>query len=213
MKKTFLAIALFCAFTLSSCDIDRLKDLLSGSATVVIGDKSEEYTSSIVVISNIDTLPFVLGMATTMDIDKLLEADSLEDINTPSLFVYRIADTLNIGKIYSIDIELTEEDIEGFDVESLVNGKFANEHIVGVAKNDSLFYIMNKGTITLTGTDQKKLSGVFSGSAYVINSNANPKISEEQVSLNGEFTSRISPIMEWLMELQAEENDELAERK
>jgi hypothetical protein len=212
MKKSFISIALFiCAFIMSSCDENFLRELLTGSATTIIGENEpDEYTSSIVLFGNVDSLPFALGLATTMDVEQLMNLHGPEDISFP-LMTYRISDSVHVGQTFYIDNELTEEDLEEFNYEWLINGKFADKNFVGVAESDTLFYIMQSGEITVTSKNNSKMLGTFSGNAYVINLNADPMLSEEQVSLVGEFTSRIAPTMDWLMLLQSQQ--ELAEAK
>lgn len=210
MKKTFIAIALFiCAIMMSSCDENFLRELLTGSATTVIGDNEpDEYTSSIVLFGDVDSLPFALGLATTMDVEQLMNLHGPEDITFP-LMTYRIVDSVHAGQTFNINYELTDEDLEDFNYEWLINGKFADKNFVGVAKSETLFYLMNSGEITVTSKSSSKMVGTFSGSAYVINLEADPMISEEVVPITGEFTSRIAPIMNWLELLQ--EQDVLAE--
>lgn len=206
MKKTFIAIALFiCAIMISSCDGNFLRELLTGSATTVIGDNEpDEYTSSIVLFGDVDSLPFALGLATTMDVEQLMNLHGPEDISFP-LMTYRIVDSVHPGQTFYVDYELAEEDLNDFNYEWLINGKFADKNFVGVAKSETLFYLMNSGEITVTSKSSSKMAGTFTGSAYVIDLEADPIISEEEVPITGEFTSRIAPIMNWLELLQEQE--------
>ena len=61
---------------------------------------------------------------------------------------------------------------------------------------------MSTGNIHLKKVNHNKVVGDFSGSAYVIDIEAEPKLSEEQVSFSGDFKSRVIPVMDWLVRLQ-----------
>lgn len=210
MKKTIFTIFVaICAVFFSSCDNDFFRELLSGNARTTIGENEpEDYTSSIVMFSNVDTMPFTLCLSMNMDVNQLLNLHGPEDIIFP-LMAYRLMDTLYEGQTITFDNVLTEEDLEGFDFEWLINGKFADKHIIGIAESDSLFYIMGTGSVNISSKSSSKLTGTFTGSAYVIDLGATPILSEERVSMSGEFTSRVAPVMKWLMKMQ--DHQEVAE--
>ncbi len=215
MKKTFITIVLFaCVALFCSCGdnfMQGLFELISGNATSTIGDnETDEYTSCIVMVSDVDTMPFALGLAMSIDVENLTNLKGPEDLSFP-FFAFRVVDTLQAGETYSVNNVLTEEDLENFDYQWLINGKFANNHIVGVAESDSVFYIMSTGTVNITNRTDKKVEGNYAGMAYVINLKATPILSDEQVTFSGSFSSRVTPMMRWLMQLQEQQQPEVAE--
>ena len=215
MKKTFVtAILVACATLFSSCGdnfMQGLFELISGNATSTIGDnETYEYTSCIVMVSDLDTMPFTLGLAMSINVENLTSLKGPEDLSYPFL-VFRVADTLQTEETYTVNNILTEEDLENFDYQWLINGRFANDHIVGVAESDSVFYIMSTGTINIAKKTDTKVEGSYAGMAYVINRNAVPMLSSEQVAFSGTFTSRATPMMSWLMLLQEQWQQEVAE--
>jgi len=194
---------LFC-----SCSDEFLEDVIdvvSGNAeTTIEGEGDDEYTSSIVMFNESGTSPCAIGLSTTIDIDDLMNMGDVSSVPFPFMCYRVVGNNLSSGDHFTVNNVLTEEDLVDFDYESLLNGKFANNHIVGVAVDTTKFYVMSTGTINLSKVTKTKVLGSFSGKAYVINLNASPMLSEELVDFSGEFKSRAIPMMGWLLNLQEE---------
>lgn len=207
MRNFFIVVAaLVGMFFVVSCSGNFVQDvfnLVDGHATSTIGEEgTRDYSSSVAMYYDETDNPCVIGLATSMDVDELMNASSIEDLEFPFL-AYRVAGSnLTSGSQFSVNNVLTEEDVENFDYKSLINGDFAGNHVVGVAVSPTKFYIMNTGNIKLTKVKSNKVVGEFSGNAYEIDTEATPKLSEKTVSLSGDFKSRVIPMMEWLRNLQ-----------
>lgn len=218
MKKIFATLAILSSVVLfSSCTDDFMQevfDLVSGNATTTITDNdssnTDEYTSSIVMFNKKESNPYAIGLSTSIDINELMNMDDVDDLEFPFL-CYRFTGNLRSGQTLSVNNVLTNEDVEDFDYHWLLNGKFSTNHVVGIAVSASKFYIMSNGTINLNKVTKNKVTGTFSGSAYVLDLNAAPKLSDEQVSISGNFKSRVTPMMGWLEKLQEEAEAEVAE--
>lgn len=215
MRKVCSFIAIIaCAIICCSCGDDFLQglfELVSGNATSSInGEKGDEYTSSIAMFQDASN-PAVLGLSMSIDVEDLMNLSNVDDMEFPFLS-YRITGNVASNKQYYVKNELTEADLENFDYKWLINGKFADNNIVSVAVSDRKFYIMSSGTIDVKKVSKTKVKGSYSGIAYFIDLDATPMLSDELVTLSGEFTSRVIPMMKWLQELQAEddEDDEIA---
>ena len=214
MRKAFISFAvIICAALFCSCSdnfIQNMFELISGKATTTINnEKSAEYTSSIVMFEENPT-PYALGLSMSIEVEYLMNLSGVEDLSFPFL-AYRLNGDIKSGQTLDVNNVLTEEDLENFDYQWLLNGKFADNHVVAIAESDTKFYIMSNGTIDIAKVTKTKVKGSFTGTAYVIDLNATPMLAEEQVSINDTFTSRVAPIMKWLLDLQEETGDELAE--
>lgn len=205
MKKIVLAVlAISATLLFTSCGSfwDDLFGKVTGTASVTVNGETSEYSSSIVMNGTNDSVPFCVGMAMNMSIDDLMEIENEEQITYP-IFCYRFASAnLKSGATLTAENVVTEEDLADIRYTDMISGKFSNNQMVGVAVNDTLFYVMSTGTITLDKVSKSKVTGSFSGSAYVINRNAEPKLSEEQVSISGSFVSRVVPMKAWIKNLQ-----------
>jgi len=208
MKKMIVSATLFVglAIVVISCSGNFMQDvfnLVSGRATCTIdGEGTREYESSVVMYYNETESPCAIGLATSMDVDALQSVSDENDLEFPFL-VYRIVGSnLSEGNSFTVNNVLTEEDVADFDYKSLINGEFVGNQLVGVAVSPTKFYIMNSGTINLTKVKSKKILGNFSGTAYVIDTEATPKLSDKTVSLSGDFKSKVIPMMGWLSNLQ-----------
>ena len=215
MKKIFLVVALFASAALfCSCGDNLLQgmfELVSGNATSTVGGEgSEEYTSSIVMLDEDAPTPFAIGLAMSMEVDDLLNIGSVDDLKFPFMAYRLVGRTLSSGDKLTVNNYLTNEDLVDFDYKCLLNGKFADNHVVGIAVSPTKFYVMSTGTIKLSKVTKTKIVGSYSGRAYVIDTEATPMLSEEQVDMSGEFKSRVTPMMGWLKNLQ---EDALAEAK
>ena len=215
MKKIFLAVALFVGATVfCSCGDNFLQgmfELVSGNATSSVGGgATEEYTSSIVMLDEDAPSPFAIGMAMSMDVNDLLSLGSVEDLEFPFMAYRLVGRTFSSGDKITVNNYLTEADLVDFDYKCLLNGKFAGNHVVGIAVSPTKFYVMSTGSIKLTKVTKTKSVGSYSGRAYVIDLDATPMLAEEQVDMSGEFKSRVTPMMGWLKNLQ---DQALAEAK
>lgn len=220
MKKIFATLAILASVVLfSSCTDDFMEeifDLVSGNATTTVTDNdssdTDEYTSSIVMFNKKESNPYAIGLSMSIDINDLMNLKDADDIKFPFL-CYRFTGNIRSNQTLKVNNILTNEDVEDFDYHWLLNGKFSTNHIVGIAVSDTKFYIMSKGNVSLNKVSKTKVTGSFSGSAYVLDLNATPKLSEEQVTISGTFKSRVTSMMSWLEKLQeeADESEEIAE--
>ena len=209
MKKTLLPLVLLTlALLFTSCDngINGLLELFTGDATSVINGGSEDkYTSSIIMYNDEDNPSYAIGLATAMDVTELMHISGVKDLEFPFL-TYRLThNNLSANTRLEVDNTLTNEDLVDFDYKSLLNGKFAENQVVGIAKTPTLFYVMKSGSITITKVKDTKVEGNYSGDAYVIDLEAEPMLSEQLVPINGSFSSKVIPMMDWLLQLQEEE--------
>lgn len=206
MKKLFLVVAVFAgALLFSSCGDDPLQEmfeLVSGKSSVTVGDDySDEFSTSIAMFGEAET-PYVLGMSMEVDVNKLIASGSVEEIDYPFMCYRFVGDNLKKGATLTVNNVLTDEDLVNFDYRSLLNGQFANNQVVCYAISPSEFYVMKTGSIHLTKVNKSKVVGSFEGTAYFINTEATPVLSETLVDISGSFKSRVVPMMKWLKDLQ-----------
>ena len=72
--------------------------------------------------------------------------------------------------------------------------------------NCNQYFLMESGSITITKVKDTKVEGNYSGDAYVIDLEAEPMLSDQLVPISGSFSSKVIPMMGWLLKLQEEEN-------
>lgn len=210
MRKIFLPIAiLVCALFLSSCGDNLLQDMfemVSGNATATVnGVETEEFSSSIAMFENKKADPVLTSLSMNIDIDVLMNLSSEGEISFPFLGYRLVGNNLTSNVTLKVDNTLTDEDMVDFDYTSLIDGKFAENQVIGLALSKTQFYVMKTGDVKLSKVSNKKVSGSYSGTAYFIDLEADPVLAEEEVPFEGTFTSRIIPLMNWLRELQNEE--------
>lgn len=206
MKKIILAVlAISATFLFTSCSDfwDDLFGNIKGNATSIIDNGGEEeYASSIVMKGTNASVPFYVGMAMNMDVSELMKIENEDQISYP-IFCYRLSgNNLKSGTTLTVDNVLTEEDLADFRYTDMIGGKFAESQVIGIAESDTKFYVMSSGTIKLDKVKKTKVSGSYRGTAYVIDRNAEPMLSEEQVAISGTFVSRVVPMMAWVKRLQ-----------
>lgn len=206
MKKIILAVlAISATFLFTSCSDfwDDLFGNIKGNATSIIDNGGEEeYASSIVMKGTNASVPFYVGMAMNMDVSELMKIENEDQISYP-IFCYRLSgNNLKSGTTLTVDNVLTEEDLADFRYMDMIGGKFAESQVIGIAESDTKFYVMSSGTIKLDKVKKTKVSGSYRGTAYVIDRNAEPMLSEEQVAISGTFVSRVVPMMAWVKRLQ-----------
>ena len=208
MKKIILSATLFVgmAVLLTACTGDFMQDvfnLISGHASSTVkGNETEEYDSSIAMNLTEIEHPCTMGLSMSMDVDDLMNISGVEDLNFPFMAYRLVGTNFSSGSDLTVNNVLTEEDLEDFDYRSLINGRFAENNVVAVAVSPTQYYVMSTGNIHLKKVKDKKIIGDFSGMAYYIDIEAEPKLSEEQVSFSGDFKSRVIPVMNWLVNLQ-----------
>lgn len=212
MKKIFLIIAVsVTAVLFSSCGDNFAQDvfdLVSGKASITTGDgNSDAFPSSIAMFDNDASTPYVLGMSMEIDINQLISTGSVEEVDYPFMCYRLVGDDIQSGTTLTVNNVLTNEDLDNFDYRSLLNGEFANNQVIGYAFSPTIFYVMSTGNIHLTKVNKRKVVGSFEGTAYVINTDATPMLSENLVSISGSFKSRVIPMMRWLLDLQAQTDE------
>ena len=219
MKKLFLTMAVIAgAMFFASCEEEAVQDLvteITGKATCRIGGGSgggdtqlEQVSfSSSMAMSKEDADKanlYTIGLAMDMTINQLLHLDDSTSLIFPML-AYRFTGKVNAGDVLQVNNALSPADTLDFDYRSLIDGKFAGRHLVGVAMSKSKFYLMKSGTITITETNENKIVGEFDGRAYTIDLNANPKVDfEEYVDFAGTFQSRWTTMLGWIINMQNE---------
>ena len=206
MKKIVLVVLEISATLLFTSCSDFWDDLfgnITGSATSIVNNGSEtEYVSSIVMKGTNSSVPFYVGMAMDMEISELMKIENEDQITYP-VFCYRVTgNNLKSGVTLNVNNVLTEEDLVDFRYTDMISGKFAENQVAGIAESDTKFYVMSSGTIKLDKVKRSKVSGSYRGRAYVIDRNAEPMLSEEQVTISGTFVSRVVPMMAWVKRLQ-----------
>ncbi|MBR0078478.1 MAG: hypothetical protein IJP72_08795 [Bacteroidales bacterium] len=206
MKKIVLAIlAISATFFFVSCSdfFDDLFGNVKGEATAVInGGTESKFASSIVMQGTNDSVPFYVGLAMNMDVKDLMKIENENQVEYP-VFCYRFSgNDIKSGVTLTANNTLTEEDLVDFRYTDMISGKFANNQVIGIAESDTKFYVMSSGTIQIDNVKKNKITGSYSGNAYVIDRNAEPMLSEEQVTISGTFVSRIVPMMAWINGLQ-----------
>lgn len=206
MKKIVLAVlAISATFLFVSCSdfFDDLFGNVKGEATVIINSGAEsKFSSSIVMQGTNDSVPFYVGLAMNMDVKELMKIENADQVEYP-VFCYRFSgNDIKSGATLTANNTLTEEDLVDFRYTDMISGKFADSQVIGIAESDTKFYVMSSGTIQIDNVKKNKISGSYSGSAYVIDRNATPMLSEEQVTISGTFVSRVVPMMTWINRLQ-----------
>lgn len=204
MKKFFLAVlAISAIFLFSACDLwEDTFGRISGTATTNVNGVESEYVSSIVMFDKKATPQYAVGLGSVMTVGEMLDLESENDIVYP-IFCYRFTgDNIKSGATLTANNVLTEEDLVDFDYTSIINGKFSDNQIIGIAESDTKFYIMSSGTIKLDKVKKQKVSGSYTGMAYVIDRNSETMISEELVPMSGTFVSRVTPMMPWVERIQ-----------
>ena len=210
MKKIFLFVAVLAGMTVfTSCEnmFNNIIDKITGNASSIIGSGDtaveQEYTASIIMFEKNADPQYAVGLSMVMDIEELLNIDELEDLQYPFLVYRVVGNKIKKGSTFTVNNTLTEEDLKDFDYESLISGQFSENNLVGIAVNTHEFYIMNTGTISLSKVTSSKVVGSFTGSAYKIDlDNEHQMISPELVPMSGNFTSRVTNLLKWLMDLQ-----------
>ena len=205
MKKIVLVVfAISATFLFTSCGEfwENMFGRITGNAVATIEGETTDLSSSIAMFDKKATPKYVVGLATVMDIDDLIKIDSEDDIEYPVLCYRLTGDNIKSGATLTANNVLTEEDLADFDYTSIINGEFSDNQIVGIAVSDSKFYVMSTGTIKLDRVRPTKITGYYSGNAYVIDRNADPMLSEEQVVISGTFLSRVVPLKAWVSRLQ-----------
>lgn len=205
MKKIVLVVfAISATFLFTSCGEfwENMFGRITGNAVATIGEETTDFSSSIVMFDKKASPKYAVGLATVMDVDDLIKLKSENDIEYPVLCYRFTGNNIKSGATLTANNVLTEEDLADFDYTSIINGEFSDNQIVGIAVSDSKFYVMSTGTIKLDRVRPTKVTGYYSGSAYVIDRNADPMISEEQVFISGTFLSRVVPLKAWISRLQ-----------
>ena len=209
MKKALLLTTLlFFSALFISCDngINGLLELFTGNATSVINGGSEDnYTSSIIMFNDNDDPAYAIGLATTMEATRLIHLSGTDELVFPFLSYRLVHDNLSANTRLEISTPLTNEEIASLDYRGLLDGSFSQSHLLCVAKSPTLFYIMRSGTITITKVKETKVEGNYSGMAYVVNLENDPALSDELVTISGSFSSKVIPMMDWILTLQNEE--------
>ena len=205
MKKIVLTVLAFsAAFLFTSCNSlwEDTFGRISGSAIVNVGGGKSEFVSSIVMFDKEATPEYAVGLGSVMTVGELMDIESENDVVYP-VFCYRFTgNNIKSGEVLTANNVLTEEDLADFDYTSVINGKFSDNQIIGYAESDTKFYIMSTGTIKLDKVKKAKVTGSFTGYAYVIDRNNTPMLAEEQVEFNGTFVSRVTPLMPWVDRIQ-----------
>lgn len=199
----------------TSCEnmFDNIIDKLTGHANAIVGGSGgsdsfdQEYTSSIVMFDKEANPQYAVGLSMTMDIDDLLSIDDVEDLQFPFLVYRVVGDNIKSGSSFTVDNTLTEADLKDFDYQDLISGDFSENNLVGIAVSPSKFYIMKSGTVSLSKVSKTKMVGSFTGEAYVIDLDADPMLEPELVPMSGNFTSRITDLMKWLIKIQEKKGE------
>ncbi len=216
MKKVFAFMAVLAGIVLfTSCEnmFDNIIDKLTGHANAIVGGSGgsdsfdQEYTSSIVMFDKEANPQYAVGLSMTMDIDDLLSIDDVEDLQFPFLVYRVVGDNIKSGSSFTVDNTLTEADLKDFDYQDLISGDFSENNLVGIAVSPSKFYIMKSGTVSLSKVSKTKMVGSFTGEAYVIDLDADPMLEPELVPMSGNFTSRITDLMKWLIKIQEKKGE------
>ena len=209
MKKMFVFAAILAGAVLfASCD-NLIQDLVSGftgKAKSIIGSTENgntplehEYTSSVIVFDTANPPKYAVSLSMVMGIEELLKISSEDELRFPFLLYRLVGDSIKEGVTFMVNNTLTNEDLKDFDYESLISGEFAENQLVGIAVSPTLFYVMHEGKITLSEVTDKKVTGTFTGTAYVIDLDASPLLSDDLVPMSGDFSSRVTDLLSWLL--------------
>lgn len=216
MKKLFVFMAVLAGIVLfTSCEnmFDNIIDKLTGNANAIVGRSGggdaleQEFTSSIVMFDKEANPQYAVGLSMTMDIEDLLSIDDVEDIQFPFLIYRVVGDNIKSGSSFTVENALTEADLKDFDYQDLISGDFSENNLVGIAVSPTKFYIMKTGTVSLSKVSKTKMVGSFTGEAYLINLDAEPMLEPELVPMSGNFTSRITDLMKWLIKIQEKKGE------
>lgn len=216
MKKLFVFMAVLAGIVLfTSCEnmFDNIIDKLTGNADAIVGRSGggdaleQEFTSSIVMFDKEANPQYAVGLSMTMDIEDLLSIDDVEDIQFPFLVYRVVCDNIKSGSSFTVENALTEADLKDFDYQDLISGDFSENNLVGIAVSPTKFYIMKSGTVSLSKVNKTKMVGSFTGEAYLINLDAEPMLEPELVPMSGNFTSRITDLMKWLIKIQEKKGE------
>lgn len=212
MKKLFLTMAFFAgAMFFTSCDeaVNEILSELTGSAAVIVGNtETSDFNASIVMQKNgseKDASPYAIGISMRLSIDDLLTLDSSRLSQAFPFMCYRLSGNITPGNL-TVDNYISAEDVLAFDYNWLLNGKFANKQLVGLAVDMEHFYVMKSGTIEITEISDNKISGSFTGTAYEIDRSEGAETFDPSgsVPFSGSFSSRSTTMFGWLVNMQSE---------
>lgn len=215
MRKLFLTMAVIAgAMFFASCDEETVNEIITeftGKAAVALDDGSgnpQDVTfSASMAMTKEDAdkaTPYTIGLSMNMSIQDLLNITDTNSIVFP-MMAYRLTGSVAEGQTLTVQNYLTTEDVLTFDYRSLFNGKFAGSQLVGVALNATKYYVMKSGTIAITEVTPNKISGSFSGTAYIIDRTASPMMDVNQsVPFSGSFNSRFTTMINWILNMQSE---------
>lgn len=214
MKKLFLTMAVVAgAMFFTSCDetVEQILNEITGNAVVTVdGTSTENFTASMAMTKEGDEKanPYTLGLSMSMSINDLLNMSDSNSLVFP-LMAYRITGLVREGNTYTVQNYLTAEDVLTFDYRSLFNGKFAGAQLVGMAVSKTKYYVMKSGTINITEATGNRVSGTFSGTAYMIDREADPMMDVNySVPFSGSFSSRTTTMLGWILNMQNEQTEE-----
>ena len=218
MKKVFVFMAVVAGMVLfTSCEnmLENIIDKLTGNATSLVGGSADgttlefdqEYTSSIVMFDRDADPQYAVSLSMAMEIEDLLNINDMEDVQFPFLLYRVVSNNIKTGASFTVDNDLTDVNLKDFDYQDLISGEFSENNLVAVAVSPSLFYIMKTGTITLSKVNKTKVVGSFTGEGYVVNLDADPMLAPELVPMSGNFTSRITDLLKWLIQVQEKKGE------
>ncbi len=213
MKKLFLTVAVIAgAMFFTSCDetVQEILDELTGNAAVTVDGQETNFSASMAMTKDGSekSNPYTIGLSMSMGINTLLNLGDTNSIVFP-MMAYRLTGTVSQGSTYTVSNYLTTEDVLTFDYRSLFNGKFAGSQLVGMAVSKTKYYVMKSGTINITEVTENKISGSFSGTAYVIDRLADPMMDVNvSVPFSGTFSSRYTTMLGWIVNMQSEGTEE-----
>lgn len=212
MRKTLLFMVVLAGMVLASCDdpfFNQVLNKITGTATVTIGEGPEQqFTASLAVIEDDLQPQYAVGLSSVMTIEQALEVDGEEDLIFPFMFYRLVGDSIATGVTFTVDNTLTNEDLQNFDYHTLLTGEYGDSQVLGVAASPDLFYVMKTGTISISQVTNKKLIGTFTGTAYVIDLTVDPILTGDLVPVSGSFSSGLTDILMWLLEMQEMDDTE-----
>ena len=212
MRKTLLFMVVLAGMVLASCDdpfFNQVLNKITGTATVTIGEGPEQqFTASLAVIEDDLQPQYAVGLSSVMTIEQALEVDGEEDLIFPFMFYRLVGDSIATGVTFTVDNTLTNEDLQNFDYHTLLTGEYGDSQVLGVAASPDLFYVMKTGTISISQVTNKKLIGTFTGMAYVIDLTVDPILTGDLVPVSGSFSSGLTDILMWLLEMQEMDDTE-----
>lgn len=213
MKKVFVIMAVLVGMTLfASCEnmIENLIDKITGNANSLVGGSADgttaefdqDYTSSIVMFDKDADPQYAVSLSMAMEIEDLLNINDMEDVQFPFLLYRVVGNDIKTGSSFTVNNDLADVELKDFDYQDLISGEFSENNLVAIAVSPLMFYIMRTGTISLSKVNKTKVVGSFTGEGYVVNRNANPMLASELVPMSGNFTSRVTDILKWLITAQ-----------